>query len=108
VKVAAADAPSLSTAVHVTIVAPSAKVPPDAGAQRGVSEPSSASVAVAVNVTVAPAGLVASAIIAAGPVTDGRVFGGSATANGDSVVTTPQIRLVLRTVVTSIHAPDSK
>ena len=49
------------------------KVLPDAGVQTGVIEPSTVSVAVAVNVTTAPLGPVASAVISAGTVTTGAV-----------------------------------
>ena len=45
----------LSVAEQVTVVTPSGKILPDAGVQGGVIEPSTVSVAVAVNVTTAPA-----------------------------------------------------
>ena len=47
-------------AVQVTVVGPKAKRLPDAGVQTGVIEPSTRSVAVAVNGTLAPDGPVAS------------------------------------------------
>ena len=52
----------LSVAVQVTVVSPSGKVSPDWWSQTGVIEPSTASVAEAVNVTTAPAELVASVL----------------------------------------------
>ncbi len=61
VKVADPVLPAVSVAEQVTVVVPSGKVLPDAGVQTGVIEPSTVSVAVAVNVTTAPAELVASA-----------------------------------------------
>ncbi len=73
VKVADPVLPAVSVAEQVTVVVPSGKVLPDAGVQTGVIEPSTVSVAVAVNVTTAPAELVASAIILAGTVTTGSV-----------------------------------
>ena len=63
----------LSVAEQVTVVVPIGKVLPDAGVQTGVIEPSTVSVAVAVNVTTAPAELVASVVISAGTVTTGAV-----------------------------------
>ena len=73
VKLADPVLPALSVAEQVTVVGPSAKVLPDAGVQTGVIEPSTVSVAVAVNVTTAPAELVASATMFAGTVTTGSV-----------------------------------
>ena len=60
-------------AEQVTVVGPSGKGLPDAGVQTGVIEPSTVSVAVAVNVTTAPPEPVASATIFAGTVTTGAV-----------------------------------
>ena len=51
--------PAASLAVQVTVVVPIANVDPEAGAHVGVIGEVTASVAVAVNVTTAPAGLVA-------------------------------------------------
>ena len=73
VKVADPVLPAVSVAEQVTVVGPSGKVLPDAGVQTGVIEPSTVSVAVAVNVTTAPAELVASVVISAGTVTTGSV-----------------------------------
>src|SRR5439155_15672030 len=53
----------MSVAVQVTVVSPSANVEPDVGAQVTGREPSTASVAVAVKVTGAPFGPVASATV---------------------------------------------
>ena len=68
VKLADPVLPALSVAEQVTVVGPSANVLPDAGVETGVIEPSTVSVAVAVNVTTAPAELVASVVISAGTV----------------------------------------
>src|SRR5439155_246778 len=62
-----------SKAVQVTVVLPRAKVLPLAGKQVTLSVPSTMSLAVAVKVTVAPAGLVASVVIGAGQLTVGIV-----------------------------------
>src|SRR6266852_2614584 len=71
VKVPFAVLPWVSVAVQFTVVLPSAKVLPEAGEQLGVTEPSTVSLAVAVKVTAAPLGPVASAVRLAG-----RVWGG--------------------------------
>ena len=52
--------------MHCTFVVPRANVEPEAGVQFTVPVPSTRSVAVAVNVTLAPEGLVASAVKSAG------------------------------------------
>src|SRR5712692_287836 len=52
--------PATSAAEQVMVVLPTAKVVPEAGTQIGVGEPDTASVAVAVKVTTAPVGPVAS------------------------------------------------
>src|SRR5262245_1483490 len=65
--------PALSVAVQVTTVVPRPNVVPEAGVQTGVIEPSTMSVAVAVNVTLAPAELIASAVIVAGTTNTGSV-----------------------------------
>src|SRR5262245_58326337 len=65
--------PAASFAVHETFVVPSANVDPDDGTQVTGSVPSTRSVAVAVNVAVAPAGPVASSVRFAGTVTVGAV-----------------------------------
>ena len=54
-----------SVALQETVVSPSGKIAPDAGVQSGAIGPSTTSVAVAANVTTAPAGPIASAVIAA-------------------------------------------
>src|SRR5438445_6386787 len=56
------DVPAAFVAVQLTVVVPSGKVEPEAGEHENVSAPS----AVAVYVTTAPAGLVASAVIGSG------------------------------------------
>ena len=65
--------PLESVAVQVTVVGPKAKRLPDAGVQTGVIEPSTRSVAVAVNGTLDPDGPVASNEKLAGTVTTGAV-----------------------------------
>src|SRR5438876_6950655 len=54
VSVAVPPLPCPSVAVHVTIVAPTANIEPDAGAQSGATAPSTRSDADAVNVATAP------------------------------------------------------
>jgi hypothetical protein len=65
--------PRASVAEQVTVVAPIAKIEPEAGEQIGVNTPLTVSVADDVKVTVAPAALVASLMIFAGTVTTGAV-----------------------------------
>src|SRR6266851_5435858 len=73
VKVPLAELPLVSVAVQFTVVLPSAKVLPEAGEQLGVTGPSIASLAVAVKLTEAPMGPVASAVMLAGRVSAGGV-----------------------------------
>jgi hypothetical protein len=63
--------PDPSCAEHDTVVRPSANTLPDDGSQVVGAVPLMASSAVAVNVTAAPAALVASATMGAGTVTTG-------------------------------------
>jgi hypothetical protein len=70
-----------SSALHVTVVDPSANTEPDAGAHVTGSEPSTASDAVAVNATGAPLGPVASLTIGAGTVMTGGVVSTTVTGN---------------------------
>ena len=63
--------PEASCAVQVTVVAPSANVVPLAGVHSGVTDPSVASVAVAVKETVAPFAPVASTVMSLGSVRTG-------------------------------------
>src|SRR5712692_662875 len=65
--------PAASMAEQVMVVVPSGKVLPEAGAHVGVSEPDTASVAVAVKLTKAPLGPVASTTLGAVMVTTGKV-----------------------------------
>src|ERR671911_571060 len=70
--------PAASVAEHVTVLVPSAKVLPDATSvvptlQVTGSTPETASLALALNVTAAPLGPVASAMMSAGTVTTGSV-----------------------------------
>src|SRR5438093_789443 len=62
-----------SLAVHVTVVAPIARVAPLAGVQLTETAPSTRSLAVALKVESAPVALVASAVMFAGSVSDGAV-----------------------------------
>jgi hypothetical protein len=71
--------PWLSVAVQCTDVAPSAKVAPETGVHEGVMEPSTASVALAVYVAVAPAELVASSVTVPGNVSAGLVVSSTVT-----------------------------
>ncbi len=73
VAVAVPVLPAPSVAEQVMVVLLTAKVVPEAGTQIGVSEPDTASVAVAVKVTTAPVGPVASTRLGAVMVTAGGV-----------------------------------
>ena len=70
-KDAVAVFPFESEAEQLTKVVPIVNVEPEDGVQVGVIEPSTLSVAVAVNVTTAPDGPVASIVMLAGTVTTG-------------------------------------
>jgi hypothetical protein len=63
--------PTLSVAEQVTVVVPRGKIEPDSGEQVTGSVPSTASVAVATKVTVAPAGPVAAAVMEVGKFREG-------------------------------------
>jgi hypothetical protein len=73
--------PRASVAVHVTVVAPSGNVAPLAGVQLTATLPSIVSVADALKVNAAPAGLVASTLAFAGTVTTGPVVSVTVTVN---------------------------
>src|SRR5206468_3925265 len=88
-----------SKAVQVTVVLPSAKVLPLAGKQVTLSVPSTMSLAVAVKVTVAPAALVASAVIGAGQLTVGAVVSRTVTANEQVLVLCAASKALQVTVV---------
>src|SRR5437868_2609461 len=64
----------LSVALQPTVVVPSGKTAPEPGVHVTGRLPSCASVALAANVTAAPAGPVASTVIGAGTVTTGGVL----------------------------------
>jgi hypothetical protein len=70
----------VSLAVHVTVVVPTGKTLPDAGAQTTGRSPSTRSKADAVNVTTAPPGSSVSTAISAGTVTTGGVVSRMVTA----------------------------
>src|SRR5215216_5303150 len=76
--------PAASVAVHVTAVVPIANDEPDAGRHDGTTAPSTRSVAVTLNLTVAPAGEVAFALTTAGASIVGAVV--SCTVTTKSVV----------------------
>src|SRR5688572_21349329 len=65
--------PAASVAVHVTVVAPRAKVEPSAGAHAAFTAPSTLSTALALNVYGAPAGVTAWSITFPGTVRAGGV-----------------------------------
>jgi hypothetical protein len=69
-----AELPALSVAEQSTVVVPTGKVEPEAGVQVTGTEPSTASVAEAVNVTTAPLELVACTVIFDGSVKVGGVL----------------------------------
>ena len=70
-----------SVAEHVTVVAPKWNVDPLAGVHATATGPSKMSVAEAVNVNGAPAGLVASTVVFAGTVTAGPLVSDTVTVN---------------------------
>src|SRR5260370_10064609 len=72
--------PAASLAVQVMAVLPSAKALPEEGEQLGVSEPDTVSAAVAVKVTAAPLGPVASTTLGAAMVTTSGVVAATETA----------------------------
>jgi len=100
--------PALSVAAQVTVVAPSGNVAPEAGEQVGVIGPSTRSVAVgAVHEETAPAATVASLAMLLGmpAITGGAVSATGAMANGEKLVTVPQmIPVPSLLVVTSSQA----
>src|SRR6266849_1674216 len=79
VAVAVPVLPAASVAEQVMVVVPSGKVLPEAGAHVGVSEPDTASVAVAAYAIAAPLGPVASTGLMAGTVTTGAVVSWTST-----------------------------
>jgi len=78
-KVHCEELPSSSVAVTVTTVVPSAKVLPEGGTERIAGVGSHQSVAVGVNVTTSPAGLVHSTVKSVGQVTAGWVVSSTVT-----------------------------
>ena len=97
-----AVAPATSVTVQTTVLRPSGKVEPDAGAHTGVMAPSSASNPVAAYVTTAPAGLVASTDgMLAGTVTVGAVLN-TVTLKEPEAVRPPESVTVQLTVVVPI------
>src|SRR5688572_20409558 len=66
--------PRVSDAVQFTVVVAMPNIEPEVGVQLTLTEPSTRSVAVAVKVTVAPAGPVASLMMSAGTVIVGGVL----------------------------------
>ena len=99
-----ADAPLLdpSVAEHMTVVVPRPKVDGDAFVQLGVSDPLTMSVALAVKLTDAPDGPVASTTISAGTVTDGGVVSRTVTVKlADAALCPPSIAEHVTVVVPS-------
>src|SRR4051812_21386156 len=66
--------PPLSVTVQSTVVVPRWNVEPDAGTQTAAIDPCSMSLPFAVNVTTAPAALVAGVVMFAGGVNDGPLL----------------------------------
>ena len=97
-KEAEADAPAASVTVQVTAVVPSAKIEPEAGVHTGAMAPSWASSPVAVNVTAAPAALVALVLMSFGTATVGGVLV-TVTVNEPVAVRPPESVTVQFTVV---------
>jgi len=89
--------PALSVAVHLTVVEPTANVLPLAGVHVGVIAPSTASRAVTVYATVAPAADVAVNDMAEGAVRTGAVVSGAVT------VTVNEARPVLPALSVAVH-----
>nr|WP_238145304.1 hypothetical protein [Antricoccus suffuscus] len=73
--------PALSVAVHDTVVVPIGKADPDGGAQLGTTTPSTASFAVAPNVTPAPFASVAITVMSLGKLSIGAVISATVTEN---------------------------
>jgi hypothetical protein len=90
--------PCASVAVHVTVVLPTGKVEPDAGEHIGAIGPSTASLAVAVNVSAFPAGDVALSAMSAGTVTTGGVVSRTVTWN-EALATLPAASLAVHATV---------
>jgi hypothetical protein len=78
--------PAESVAEQVTVVVPTGNVEPEAGVQTGVIEPSTKSVAVAVNVTTVPEELGAATVMSAGTLTEGLVVSLTVTVNEPEAV----------------------
>src|SRR5438552_2029671 len=98
VKVRVAMLPCASTAVQVTVVVPRGNVEPDGWSQITVSGPSTASKALAVKLTVAPSGPVASATMGSGRVSTGGVVSTTVTVNV-AVAIFPATSLLLQVTV---------
>ena len=95
--------PPRSVTVQFTVVVPIGKVDPDAGAQIAAIVTSSRSVPLAVNVTAAPAALVAGVVMSAGGVKLGPLFDTvTVTVNEPLAVSPPLSVTVQFTVVVPI------
>src|SRR5689334_1159549 len=91
-----ATRPSLSVAVHVTVVVPIGNMLPETSEQTGTSGPSCRSFAIAAYVTAAPAGPVASAKTEVRTVSVGIIAArGTMSANGESELAVTQMRFLL-------------
>ena len=89
--------PARSVAEQLTVEVPRGKVDPEAGEQAGVSEPSIASVAVAVYVTTAPLGPVASAEMSEGSESTGACVSTTIVTEADAVL--PALSVALAVIV---------
>ena len=78
--------PWASVAEHVTVVSPSGNASPEVASQSGVTEPSTASLALAPNVTAAPVDPVASTVMSPGSVSVGAVVSCTVTSNDPLLV----------------------
>src|SRR3954469_10281484 len=95
-----AGLPAASVAEHVTVVVPTGNVLPEAGSQVTGTEPSTASLAVAVKLTAAPVADVASAVMSAGSVRSGAVVSATVTTN-DFVPGLPAASVAVQSTVVS-------
>jgi hypothetical protein len=96
--------PALSVAVQVTVVVPMRNVLPLGGSQVGASVPSTVSLAEAVKVTTAPAGLVAKTLIVAGTVSAGGVVSTTMTMRNSE----PVLPAVSVAVQVTVVVPNGK
>jgi len=101
---AATVLPRVSVAVHDTVVVARGKIDPLAGVQSAATFPSTASLAVALNVKLAPAGLVACAVAFGGTVKAGAVVSCTVTVK----LPVPTFPRPSRAVHVTVVAPNGK